>query len=755
MTGSHAIKRRAESEAGRKTRGADAAVSLRRAVPRGVLLRAALLSVCLTACAEGNPPTAGELLDKYAKALDSLMCVVIKAETTSEGGYAFDRDWQDPLVRGTRFRGKTFNRSEFRTDGKSLHSRDYDWGNISPDRLSVPAHQPSYRCHNWDAGEHYQHRREVNVPDRPGVVLLHKPDIGFGFSRNGPLSYLMGYNLESDERLDSILRRTESIAVRPKTQRIGGSDCWVIDAKTDSGRITVWLDPAHGYHPACAEAELAPGDLAYGRPLSKGWARRTRLENVRFERIEGLWVPMEAEVTQSRLYGGNNRSLQKYHHKRTMVLVNPDHDALGSFDNPLRNPANDPELTNGTDVMLDNKTYHWRDGNVVDEAGSIIIEGRRKEYSPRKGRSQSAGAASSRKPPTQQKQPNLWQLIRKSIAKQAPSDPRDSAATQSTLPTARELLDKYTRALDSVKSVIVKAEVTNRHEYSFGKDYHEPAFRGARDRGVGYQRTEFRTDGRRLHSRQYRWGHLNAADPAVPKEAAAYNCLNYVGTELYQNTATLKAASHGRVRLHDSPEFRMRGVDKQLMGYSIQSDERLDKILRRAKSIAVREKAEKVAGSECYVIDANTDTGRISAWIDPSHGWHLAKVQAAAKEGDLYWGRPLRPGWVVANRIDGVRFEKMNGLWIPAEADMAMVNQYGPGSFSRQQTHYRRTHILVNPDHDALGSFDNPLENPNNDPQLKNGARVYLHDGRKRYVFANGRLTPDQQRPNANPTSRR
>ena|GEM_PF-1311503 len=746
MTGSPAIKRRVESETGQYIGSAEPAASLRRTVPRGVLLRAALLSFCLTACAAGQTPTARQLLDNYTKALDSLTCVVIKAETTCEGGYAFDKNWQDSRLRGTTLSGTTYSRSELRTDGRRLHHRQYDWGNITNARPDAPANQPTYRCFNWDDGMFYQHSRDVNVPGLSGSIILNELDTPPKLSRNGPLSYLMGYNLESDERLDSILGRAESIAVRLKTERISGSDCWVIDGKTDSGRISLWLDPAHGYHAARAEAELAAGELAYGRPMPKGWAGTTRLDNVRFEKIGGLWAPMEADVSESRLYGGNNRLLQKYHHKRTMVLVNPDHDALGSFENPLRNPANDPELRNGTDVMLDNKTYDWRHGNVVDDAGKVIIEGRRKESSGREEKSQSSSAESSRKSPTQPKQPNLWQLIRKSmVKKQAPPGPPDSASTQSTPPTARELLDRYTRALESVKSIIVKAEITNSHEYAFGKDYHEPMFRGVRDKGTCYQRTEFRTDGRRLHSRQYRWGHLTAADPAVPEEAAAYNCLNYVGTELYQNTSTLKAGSPGRVRLHDSPNFRMRGVDKQLMGYSIQSDERLDAILRRARSISVRERTEKIGGSECYVMDANTDTGRISAWIDPAHGWHLAKVQAAAKEGDLYWGRALQPGWVVANRIDGVRFEKIDGVWAPAEADMGMVNQYGPGSFTRQKTDYKRTQILVNPDHDAVGSFDNPLENPKNDPQLKNGARVYLHDGQKRYIFSNGKLTPDRQ----------
>jgi hypothetical protein len=736
MTSSLAIERRVESEVGQYIRSEETAVSLRRTVPRGVLLRTALLSFCLTACTAARTPTAGELLDKYTKALDSLMCVVIKAETTSEGGYAFDRDWPDPLVRGTRFRGKTFNRSEFRTDGKRLHSRDYDWGNISPARPSVPAHQPSYRCHNWDGREHYQHSRDVNVPTLSGLILLHKPDIGFGFSRNGPLSYLMGYNLESDERLDTILRRAESIAVRPKTERIGGSDCRVIEARTDSGRIALWIDPGHGYHAARAEAELVPGELAYGRPMRRGWARETRLENVRFEKVGGLWAPMEADVTQSRLYGGNNRSLQKYHYKRTMVLVNPDHDALGSFENPLRNPANDPELRNGTDVMLDNKTYHWRDDNVVDDAGSAIIEGRRKKSSGREEQSQSTSAESSRKSPTQPKQPNLWQLIRKNLARQTSSSASDEG------PTAGELLDRWTRTLDacSFGSYIVEGEGVSEHNWRFTKNWHEPSFRGIGDKGKSYTRMEFRTDGKRSHWRQYHWGHISPTFPNVTKDEPCYNCLHYVNGWLYQHNArVVPGRPAGIVKVHESPDFRGGSMDAKLQGYLLGGDKRTDRILREGANISVRPKTERIGESDCYVIDVKRDDGRVTLWIDPQHGYHPARLESRST-GRVQGAPGVRE--LVESSFENFRFEKRNAVWQPMEVDFKSLIRYGDGSYTGQKSHYKRTQILLKPDHEALGSFDNPLENPKNDPVLSNETKVRLYKdgGREEYVWRDGKM---------------
>ena len=180
-------------------------------------------------------------------------------------------------------------------------------------------------------------------------------------------------------------------------------------------------------------------------------------------------------------------------------------------------------------------------------------------------------------------------------------------------------------------------------------------------------------------------------------------------------------------------------MDRFLTGYVIQTFERVDSILRRAESISVRPKTESVGGSDCYVIYAKTDSGRISLWIDPAHGYNVARAESRGTQGNLYYGRPLTRGQVVSSRIEHVRFEKIDGIRVPVEMDFTMDNQLGPGSFSRQKCHYKRTEVVVNPDHEALGSFDDPLENPENDPLLRNGTRIKMEGG-LRGVWLNGKV---------------
>ena len=311
-------------------------------------------------------------------------------------------------------------------------------------------------------------------------------------------------------------------------------------------------------------------------------------------------------------------------------------------------------------------------------------------------------------------------------------------------PTAHELLDKYTQALDSLRSIIVKTEVVTQHEYSFSKYWHEPGFRGVRDKGTSYKREEFRTDGQRMHHRQYAWGHISPLIPSVPHTRPCYNSLNYAGGRLYAYNAKLDPDLPGGVAKVNEPDnFKFRGQPLG-RGYDIQSDERLDSMLRSAKALSVRPTTATVGGSACYVIDAQTNCGMISVWLDPAHGWHAARIEAKGRQGDIYWDKPLPPGQVVSSCMENVRFEQVDGLWVAVEADVRMNNYYGSGSFSRSDRHCKVTDVVLNPDHDALGSFDNPLENPRNDPELKNGASV-RKDG-LRYLWQDGKLVPKPPR---------
>ena len=175
----------------------------------------------------------------------------------------------------------------------------------------------------------------------------------------------MGYCFGDYIRVDSILRKADTISVRDKTEHISGSECYVIDAESKYGKHTLWIDPKHGYNLAKAEVRKRKGDLSQGRPIPRG-TLSSSLENVRFEKVDGVWVPMEWDINQT-TYWLDDYIIGKSHNKRTAITLNPDHEALGSFvPDDIKNGAK------GYIRQAPGIYYIWQDGKVVDENGQKI-----------------------------------------------------------------------------------------------------------------------------------------------------------------------------------------------------------------------------------------------------------------------------------------------------------------------------------------------------------------------------------------------
>ena len=339
-----------------------------------ILICAGLVPDCPADTAPGKPnqhqPTALELLGKYTRALDSTGSFISNAETVSLQDFEFDANF-DPAHLGTanaiNIKGlKLWMRVEFVTDGKRTRRKQYTWGHVDIKGGNVDKARPSYFFCNWDGNEYHCHSSIANNPAKPGVVQiggLRKDQGATQFCRHSE-SYVLGYH--SDERLDKILRRAGNISLSNKMENVGGSDCYVIKTETANGTISLWIDPEHGYNTAKAETMFKTGN-----PKPDNVITTTKLENVRFERIDGLWVPMEADTLNQKMFDINGKKgsiRKKSHYKRTGFVLNPDHDTLCSFDNPF---VSNTELLEGTQVYKvgDPKNYIWRGGKVVPDEG--------------------------------------------------------------------------------------------------------------------------------------------------------------------------------------------------------------------------------------------------------------------------------------------------------------------------------------------------------------------------------------------------
>ncbi len=127
------------------------------------------------------------------------------------------------------------------------------------------------------------------------------------------------------------------------------------------------------------------------------------------------------------------------------------------------------------------------------------------------------------------------------------------------------------------------------------------------------------------------------------------------------------------------------------------------------------------------------------------------RIRRRAKAGE-YFNRPdrkVQAGRVYTEYLDVLQFSQVDGIWVPVDANAGFHRTIGsPEYYMAQDIRYKRTQIILNPDHDKLGSFAHPiLEDPNNDPELVNGTIVsYINNRRVEYTWRDGRIFDDKGR---------
>jgi hypothetical protein len=304
-------------------------------------------SLCATAA---EVPSAVEILDRFAATQKKFTSFIIKQRdviTSSEGNNKCRYE----------------ERNEVRCDGKRFYSRMDTWGDFGGSRGKVSKEKPYYHTYLYDGEKTYYHTQFRNGAEPDMIYITPEPDRKslagmtryFGEELQGKLSW-------DGRRIDVLSRDTNStVRVRGKPERVGGSDCYVIEAKTNRGKYTVWIDPKHGYNIAKAEVSASGDEVGPkgSRPVyvvSTG----TSIKDVRFEKTGDVWVPMQATIRSVYGLSDGSKGVATHLHKRTDVIASPDHDALGSFI---------PKFPNGSSVRVSEiprTIYTWRDGKYVN-----------------------------------------------------------------------------------------------------------------------------------------------------------------------------------------------------------------------------------------------------------------------------------------------------------------------------------------------------------------------------------------------------
>ena len=239
------------------------------------------------------------------------------------------------------------------------------WGHVKSAADFIPKGQGPYNSVLWNGKYYISYITAGNRPGRLDIADVLNARLKANLGRH----YIFGFWADnSEERLDETLKKARTLSVRPNTEFVGQSECYVLDATVETGQgkvsYTVWLDPKHGYSTAKLE--------------SKKQRSVSRFDNVQFEKTDGVWVTKYANFSRRCFFDGGEFTNEVYQIKVTEMKLNPDHDALGSFlANDIREGArvgflND--IKSATPVNTRMGPYKWKDGNVVDTSEQIVLK---------------------------------------------------------------------------------------------------------------------------------------------------------------------------------------------------------------------------------------------------------------------------------------------------------------------------------------------------------------------------------------------
>lgn len=300
--------------------------------------------------------TVESLLDKYTKAVAKYKTSYLsRAEDTSRADISMPSlGYQKGIMY------EVIYKIELRSDSKNYFARRRNWGD-RPGFGRITEDDVSYIIVLWNGETRLETTSHPEVT-KPLVKIQRKEDLAETSLRNlqtgiicngAPGGPIRGFFDGSDVTIDKELKKADTISVRPKKEKINGSECYVIDAKDKRSKFTIWIDPEHDYN--IVQVKI--------RRNSAGDTSQLDLKNVVFKEIDGVWVPIECDYNMSHKYDSGEYLSEDHHHKITEYLINPDHESLKSFD-PNR------FVENGAPVRLNGTTNcTWQDGKVIDSYG--------------------------------------------------------------------------------------------------------------------------------------------------------------------------------------------------------------------------------------------------------------------------------------------------------------------------------------------------------------------------------------------------
>ena len=261
-------------------------------------------------------------------------------------------------------------------------------------------------------------------------------------------------------------------------------------------------------------------------------------------------------------------------------------------------------------------------------------------------------------------------------------------------PTVFELLDKYAETQDQFQSFRVKV-TTLRRGFSSG------IMAGKPWKARYFTERDVRFDKNRASSRSLSWGRMNPRS-TFTKDKPYYVSELWDGETNFRYTEVREEPVSIDIKKGKGSDKR-EGIIKQsysvFSGYYYPFDGRVDRVLRKARNLSVRRATEKVGRSPCYVIDGVYEKDKYTIWIDPQHGYNIAKAVVERPRSNVQGLQSFR------TEIKNIRFKKIDNKWVSVSANLESRFDYNNGHYCTGTYLFKVTEMVFDPDHDAMGSF--------------------------------------------------
>jgi len=159
-------------------------------------------------------------------------------------------------------------------------------------------------------------------------------------------------------------------------------------------------------------------------------------------------------------------------------------------------------------------------------------------------------------------------------------------------------------------------------------------------------------------------------------------------------------------------------------------------LLNKPLWLVLRDKKENINNVLCYVLEAETENGKVTAWVAPEKGYSALKWSIQKNTGDLFNGKPLPSKFWLAEFVAD-NLQKVGDFWVTTSGTLTFRIDYSDESPIKTKTtiyKYNVRDIQINPDFVALGAFK--IDFPN-------GTRVTVEDSPGiRYVWQDGEIVP-------------